>query len=248
MERSKDYWLELLKLTDEQGKIRAPRNKDIKEYLAKCLNLSRPTIKSLLATWEEKGRICLTKEGFLQKAVGLQIIPAKEELRRTVLLVDWENLFQNLYPAWKQELTPKSVSQGFLNLIKQISREVGEVVSVFVFGPPHLMDYLWAKAFREQKFFPIICYQMPDKKGVERDTVDETLTDLGEKLINSMKLSHLCVASGDKDFVPLYLDAIAKGLKTVTIAASETSLSLAPELIEVSDKIIIFPPIEKKRD
>ena len=89
---------------------------------------------------------------------------------------------------------------------------------------------------------------MPDKKGVERDTVDETLTDLGEKLINSMKLSHLCVASGDKDFVPLYLDAIAKGLKTVTIAASETSLSLAPELIEVSDKIIIFPPIEKKRD
>lgn len=159
----------------------------------------------------------------------------------TVILVDWENLFQVLFRERREEMSHEFVSQGFLKLINQISEEVGEIVMVFVFAPPHLIS-LWEEVFWKQGFFLISCLKVRSRGKKDQDTVDETLIDMGRKLIHSMELTHLCVATGDKHFAPLHQDAILKELKTVTIIASESSLS--PKLIEVSDKIILFPPIE----
>ena len=237
---SKDYWPELLNLANSQGIIKAPDKKSLDEYLRKKLSLSKPTINSLLATWEEEGKIRLKKQVLTNKLVRLQILQIK--LGRGVLLVDWENLTVNL--GWKKEFTPESVSQGFLKLKEQIGQEMGEIVSVYVFAPSHLASStVWEKTFYELKFPVIICPKVTDEKeGGERDTVDEILIREGRKLIKNMNLSHLCVASGDGDYVPFYQDAIAMGLKTVTIYASDDSL--ARELMKVSDKIILFPLIE----
>ena len=242
----KDYWPDILKLADNQGKIESPERKTLEEYLGKKLNLSKPTILSLLAKWEKEGKIRLEKEGLTRKLVRLQILSIKEDLKRTVILVDWENLHHNLFPGRKEGLTYQFVSQGFLELTRQISQEIGEIALILAFAPTHLV-FLWEKTFWEQRRIPMIsCPKVLDKKGEEKDTTDEILMDTGMKLINNMKLSHLCVASGDKDFIPLYEAAILKGLKIVIIPASTSSL--APELIELSDRIILFPSIETKAE
>lgn len=251
---SKDYWPDLLRLADEQGRIEDPTGKKgIAGYLRVKLGLSTPTIRSLLDEWAKEGRIRLEKGALNKDPVRVQILsPKKEEIKpsieetklqgRGVVLIDWENLLQSLGPPTSGEL---SVSQIFLKLIKKIGQEIGEIVSVFVFAPPHLASE-WGETFHEKGFFVISCPKVTDKKGEERDTVDETLIDFGGKVIQNMNLSYLCVGTGDRDFSKLYLQAIGKGLKAVTVAASEKSLS--SKLIPLSDKIIILSTLKKGQE
>jgi len=246
MPTNKDYWPEILKRIDAEGKIQAPKRKTLDLYLGKELKLSRPTVVELLSKWEEEGKIRLEKEGLTKKLVGLQILSPKEEepkpLGKLLILIDLENLLQNMEPSIEKEL---SVSEIFLKLIKRVSREIGEVVSVFVFTSPHLVS-VWGETFYNQGFFVISCPKVTDKKGEEKDTVDETLIDFGRKMIQNMNLSHLVIGTGDRDLSPLYQDGILKGLKIVTIAASEKSLS--SKLIPLSDKIIILSSLEKGQE
>ena len=250
MLNSKDYWLEILRLADAQGRIQTPNQQSLVRYLTNKLSVSRPRVQSLLSKWEKEGKIQLEKNR-TEKPIGLQFFPKKalpssaeisKELERGVILIDWENLLQSMEPTISEG---PSVSQIFLKLIKKISREIGEVISVFVFAPPHLAS-VWGETFHEKGFFIISCPKVTDKKGEEKDTVDEILIDFGGKVTQNMNLSYLCVGTGDRDFSKLYLEVIEKGLKTITVAASEKSLS--SKLISLSDTIIILSTLEKGQE
>jgi len=159
---------------------------------------------------------------------------------RILMLIDWENLLTNL-----KEMPPPesySITAGFDRLCKEIASEVGEIVNVFVFIPPHLV-YTFGETFHKIGFFTIACPKIRGKKGEEEDTTDLTLINFGQKAIEDIKdLTHLCLGSGDKDFSLLVRQAIRKGLKIIVVASSERSLST--ELIKLADKIYIFSPTE----
>ena len=227
------YWLRLLRLADKHGRIKPPEGKKLEKYLRERLGLSKPAIDSLLKNWQEEGKIFLFKKYFPKNPHEIQVLCFEEE-RKAVLLVDWENIFRNLA---RENRNTQAVSGLFLKLIKQITGEIARIAIIFVFLPTHLMA-AWEELFWEKGFFVVNCPKTQNKKGEEIDTVDETLIKLGRELINNMPLTHLCVAAGDKDYVPLFSDAIWQGLSTVAIPGSDNSI--ASELIEVSDRIIRF--------
>jgi DNA-binding Lrp family transcriptional regulator len=232
---NKDYWPKILELADKEGKILAPERKTLDQYLAQKLKLSRPTVRVLLMTWEEEGRI-RTMGDETRKLASLQILsPSKEKVEGKVLiLIDWENLLKSLAPLPSQVF---SVSLDIPRFIEKITQELGEIIIVIVFAPPHLIS-VYGETFQKNGFYPVYCPKIITKKG-EEDTVDRTLIKMGESLIRNMKLTHLCIGAGDRDYSELVRKAKWKGLKVVVAPASEKSLSL--ELAGMVDKIIIFP-------
>lgn len=237
---SKDYWPTILKLADEDGNIKNPdEKKGLDEYLRQQLGLSKPTINALLKDWEEQGKIILKRQGFLKKVVGLQIIPQ----RRILVLVDWENIFHNITDI--QKVSYASISQAFTKLTRKLEQEIGRIVFMFVFTPPHLASIL-GETLQEFESYIVYCSKRKGEADEEEDTVDEVLMKLGEKLIQEMELSHLCICSGDEDFEPLYTKAKLNKIKIITVYASEKSLSAG--VIKLSDKIILFPIDENERD
>jgi hypothetical protein len=160
------------------------------------------------------------------------------------MLVDFENLLLNI------DLPPAehfSLMEGFDRVIRQISQEVGEIVNIFVFAPPHLA-LLWGEDFHRQGFFTILCPKVRSKEGAEEDTTDATIVEFGRKIITEQRITHLCLGSGDRDFIPFVREAIRQGLKIIVIAADLRSL--ASELIRLVDKkpsgermVYLFSPI-----
>ena len=151
------------------------------------------------------------KQSFLKKSA---------EKGSALVLIDWENIVQN-WPSKGINLTYDSVYQRFTNLLKRVTKEAGAVFAVYVFSPDYLTS-TWAETFWELGFPVINCPKI--KKESEKDTVDETLIREGKKLIN-LPISHLCVVSGDSDFIPLYDEASRKNIKIIIVAASLDSLS-----------------------
>lgn len=171
----------------------------------------------------------------------------KKKKNKILVLIDFENLQKNL------ETTPIpekfSITAGFDKLFKKISQEVGEIDSVFIFVPQHAAS-VWGETFHELGFFTLFCPEVKNKSGRKIDTTDETLIAFGKKMINQIpELTHLCLGSGDKDFIPLVREAIRKGLKIIITAGDYNSLS--SELIKLVDKkpdstkmVYLFSPTE----
>jgi len=155
----------------------------------------------------------------------------KKEKKNTILfLIDWENIIRNIISGDPENF---SLSLGFDNLMKNLA-QLGKIGSVFVFTPPHIAPS-HLELLVKLRFFPIFCPKVKDKKGEESDSTDNMLMDFGRKMIEQMpKLTHLCLASGDKDFLPLIREAIHRGLKIIIVAGDTKSLS--DELIDLADK------------
>lgn len=164
----------------------------------------------------------------------------KDRPCRIIFLCDVENLVLSM----DEKPSPQDFSLigGFNREIRAIAREIGEIVDVFMFLPPHYV-YAYVEHFHDAGFFTIVCPKVKGKNGEEADTVDSTLMRFGESAINNIQgLTHLCLVSGDRDFTPLIRKAIRKGLKIIIIAGSKRSLSLG--LLKLADKAIIFSPTE----
>ncbi len=156
---------------------------------------------------------------------------AKEQpAKKILMLIDWENLITNmdLPPAERY-----SNIEGFDRIIKRISRDVGEIVNVFVFLSPHLA-YSVSEDMYKLGFFTIVCPKIRTKEEEQQDTADGIIIDFGKKMINQISgLTHLCLGSGDKDFTPLIREATRKGLKIIILAGNKRSLSR--ELSKLAD-------------
>ena len=144
---------------------------------------------------------------------------------RVLALIDFENLLTNI-----------DISALIVRLdaaLDQIAQEVGEIINVIVFIPPHLG--FWAKEFDQHGFFTILCPKIKTKEIEEKDTVDETLIKMGESLTSQIpSLTHIVLGSGDSDYALFLKEVRRKSKKRVIIASNLGSLS--SQLIKLIDK------------
>ena len=155
---------------------------------------------------------------------------------RIVVLVDYENIIQNT-PA---DPSTESPTKKIIHLMEEI-RGMGRVIGVFVFVPRYLAPP-YEMFFWEQEFFPILCPKIRIA-GEETDTSDETLIKFGKEVVFQFRdLTHLCLLSGDADFLPLLKLCRNRGLE-IMVAAS-TIQSLAKDLIKVAS---VNPDTKKRR-
>ena len=151
--------------------------------------------------------------------------------QKVVCFFDLENLIKNLPITSSPE--KYSLEDGFDRLIKEIAQEMGDIVNVYVFVPPHLA-MIWGETLHRLNFFTIFCPKIRSKDGQsEEDTVDQTLIEFGKTIIQDHNLTHICLGSGDKDFSGLLRLAIRSGKKIIIVSGDISSLS--SELIKLAD-------------
>lgn len=167
-----------------------------------------------------------------------RMLRKKRPNNKVLLLIDWENLLSSTVSIPPEKF---SLDAGLNNLIEKITQEVGIIIGIYVFVPPHLVS-TWGEKFKKEGFFIICCPKIKTKTGEEKDTVDEELSRFGMKMVAQISdLTHLCLGSGDQDFIPLLQEAKQRGLKI--IIATGNLQSLSAELIRFAEK----DPITGKR-
>lgn len=228
-----DYFPRLAMITDEHNEISADmvnnKGKPLDESLAKKFKLSRPTIQSLLSTWEAEGRIEMFRDftGHINKIRILNPYHHRKTNNKVLIVIDWLNIYMNLSPIKLPSLTDLDRVQ------KQIAQEVGEIVNVFVFAPPHLTSLEW-ETFYEEGFYIIDCRSIKTKDGKDKDTTDEILINFVKDMVARMSdITHICLGSGDKDFCKALRKTMRAGLQLMIIAGDLNSLS--QDLIDVAD-------------
>jgi len=151
----------------------------------------------------------------------------RKKPNKIIVLLDFENLFLSFGPS-------TSIVETLNRVLEQIKKEVGEIACVFVFFPHH-SAISFGEAFQKTGFYPILT---PKSKTGERekvDTTDEILIKFGKMILKEMtKITHFCLGSGDKHFVPLLKNASRAGLSRIIITANTSSL--ASELIGYADR------------
>ncbi len=176
---------------------------------------------------------------FLEKILR-KILGKKKPEKKVLVLVDSENISMNtplLFPP-----TNFSLEKAFGNLTEKIAQELGAIVGIFVFVPSH-QAAVWGEISQRQGYFTIYCPKKKDKKGEEKDAVDDKLMRFGFKMLDQMPgLDYLCLVSGDRDFVPLLQEARYHGVRNIIVAGDLRSLS--EELIPFAEK---DPKNPKKR-
>lgn len=171
----------------------------------------------------------------------------RKRVNKILVLIDWENLLSSTVSIPPEKF---SLDTGLNNLIEKITQEVGIIIGIYVFVPPHLVS-TWGEKFKKEGFFIICCPKIKTKTGEEKDTVDEELTRFGAKMIAQIPdLTHLCLGSGDQDFIPLLQEAKQRGLKIIIATGGLQPLSV--ELIRFAEKdpitgkrrVYLFFPVE----
>lgn len=138
---------------------------------------------------------------------------------KVLVLLDWENFTLNFKP--NDPPLPERIN----TCMREIARQVGSIVGVFVFLPPHA-SYVWGPQLRRQGFFMLVCPKIRDKTGEEIDTTDISLMEFGNMMLDNMEgLTHLGLGSGDIDFAPLLQKAKMSGLEIIIIVPGPQSLS-----------------------
>ena len=163
--------------------------------------------------------------------------------KNILVLVDWSNISFNMDSEPPERFSPTVGFERFLNWLK----EEGDIFSVFVFTDK-VHGIAYADFFYQLGFYTIVCPRINTERG-EIDTTDETLRKFGELMIeNAPEITHLCIASGDYDFIGLARKAKLTGKKVMIMAADYKSLS--DEFAKIADKdesgkpmIHIFHPI-----
>ena len=137
-------------------------------------------------------------------------------------VIDWENLRNGIrkgnYPRGRI-----NYAAGFEKLFTWIRSEAEEIFDTLLFAPPHITftDY---GMFYKLGLVATTCPKMPQGSTSQRDTVDGILIEKGLKWITHPALTHLCVVSGDADFMPLVRAAQARELK-IMIAGLDPALA-----------------------
>jgi hypothetical protein len=148
---------------------------------------------------------------------------------KILCVIDWDNIYINVPPPEKF-----SITAGLDRIMKKIAKEVGEIINVFVFTPPHLA-LVNAQVFHDEGFYIILCPKIKDKKRGEQDTADEIISAFLQDMINQMPdLTHICLGSGDKDFCRIIRKYVMRrGLKMIIIVGD--LISLSGDLMKLAD-------------
>ena len=112
-------------------------------------------------------------------------------------------------------------------LFAWIKSEVDEVFDTFLFAPLYI-TYTDYQLLFDNHLVPITCPKVPLGSAEKRDTVDPILIEKGSKWITHPSLTHVCLVSGDSDFVPLLKKGKVRGL-LVMISGFDPALSKDPD-------------------
>lgn len=161
----------------------------------------------------------------------LRWLHPQRQIKRSLILplFDADNLLINTH-KFSSPQNLRFPIEEFDQLMVKLGK-IGQVIMPFVFAPAQTLNR-YGDVFRKLGFVPISCpLVVLDKDGPKsgkKDTVDPTLIDFGRKMIPILKrcgLTHLCLGSGDEDFLPLVREAITFGLDIIVVAGNEKSLS-----------------------
>lgn len=153
-----------------------------------------------------------------------------------LVLVDWENIKVTIAKEGNFDPHRFSMAVGVHKLISWTKSEAIEIFETFLFAP---LDTLYSdyQMFHEFGFTIVTCPRIPLAAERRTDTSDWQLIKSGKRWITHPDVTHLCLASGDIDFLPLVQEAKEKGLKFMVSAASEKALS--SRLREEANKSLI---------
>ena len=173
--------------------------------------------------------------------------PLSEPAKKVLVLVDWDNLFCNLYNDFKAE--GMRLDYRLKKLKKWLQNEVAEILGDygFVFAPEHL-SFLHQQICVQNGFRLITCPKRQIQNRAtgetdEEDTVDETIIWFGQIMMRHPDVKFICLVSGDDDFVPLFEEALKHGVKRALVPPTINSLSKSKRLIRLVDK---HPKTQKK--
>lgn len=125
---------------------------------------------------------------------------------------------------------PQSLSfiDGFDRMLERLGK-IAPIAKVMVYGPPETLNRHmgWLKRLRDVTI--VQCDKVITKNSIEgkkEDTVDRNMINDGKFFLAEMpRIGHLCLWTGDQDFVELAREAKMQGREVVIVAASEKSLS-----------------------
>ncbi|MDD2732160.1 MAG: NYN domain-containing protein [Candidatus Pacebacteria bacterium] len=153
-----------------------------------------------------------------------------------LVLIDWENISKKIR---EQRYVPERFSRAaaLKRLFQWIKDEAGGIFDTFLFAPI-FMTYTDYQLLHDNGLFPFTCPKVPLGSPDKKDTVDPALIKKAEKWITHPELTHICLVSGDSDFIPLLKKAKKRGL-LVMISALDPALtkgsSLSKELSKMAD-------------
>jgi hypothetical protein len=144
-----------------------------------------------------------------------------------LVLIDWENISRDLREAVSIGPIGFSLKSAFIQTLNWIVFEANGIFDLFLFSPLHLVS-TDSELFSELGIVPMACPKMTMGRVKKRDTVDRTLIKKGEKWVTHQEVTHLCLLSGDSDFIPMIKTAKALGRK-IMISALDPKFAKDPK-------------------
>lgn len=176
------------------------------------------------------------------------ICPCRKEI---IVFLDSDNIEINAMSGSLEKIENVLMHLGYERFKKWLS-SFGEVICTFAFAPEDKMRFD-SKFFYQQGFIPISCPVLLDRKHIARqekkdfdlflkegketecnslyssptiNTTDKLMIRIALKLLSKMpSITHVCVASGDGDFMPIVKAAKKLGKKVMIMAANYRSAS-----------------------
>ena len=168
--------------------------------------------------------------------------PPSQGGKKTLLVVDWDNVFMGLCNDCGLERIRLQERIG--KMAAWIQDDVSPLISVggFIFAPEHLNRF-HKKVFTQHSCFKfIIC----PKTDSGKDTVDEEIISFCLWAIQHPEVGYLCLASADNGFYDLFQKAQALGVKRALVIPSLNSLKKKPKGGRLVDCIDNHPLTGKK--
>ncbi len=159
-------------------------------------------------------------------------IPIETNTPKVLLLVDWQNVFLNLFSTFGMPPPGKmNLEERFKKLMAWIKTDIGDILGEhgFVFTSTHFLSS-HQKMWGESNLKIVICpkREVKDKIGTkEEDTVDDTIIWFAMAMANHPNIKFICLVSGDGDYVPMLEEVKKKGIKVALAAPTVRSLSRA---------------------
>jgi len=164
-------------------------------------------------------------------------------MHAALVLIDWENVSKDIM---RGKFVPERFSRaaGLERLFAWIKNEADEIFDTFLFSPLHI-TYTDYQMFHDQHLVPITCPKVPLGSPDKKDTVDPVLIKKGLKWITHPSLTHVCLVSGDSDFIPLLGEAKKIGLM-IMLSALDPSLAKDPQCPPLSKELAEMADISPK--
>lgn len=149
----------------------------------------------------------------------------RQSAKSMLIMVDLDNILSGLDIS--QDPRSFSLIDGFDRMLQKLGR-IAPIVHVFAYGPPETLTR-HAGWLGKLQITTVQCNQVVTKSDVKiskEDTVDHRMIEDGKSFLREMTgVSHLCLWTGDQDFVELARAAKMTGREVIIVAGREESLS-----------------------